>query len=409
MTRSDVDILVAGGGVAGLTATAAFASAGFRTLCVDPVPPVTSADADGSDLRSTAFLMPAVDLLAGAGLWDRLAPHAAPLRIMRLADAGGAPGIVRTSGDFDSAEIGAEAFGYNLPNWLLRREMVGHLGATSGAELRAGVRVTGLTPRTDAALVALSDGTQARARLVVAADGRDSAVREALGIGTRRWGYGQKAVVFTVAHEAPHDGVSIEIHRTGGPFTLVPLPDRDDGPASSVVWMETGPRAAALAALPEAEFNAALAARACGVLGAIRLTSPRRIWPIISQLADRLDGPRTALIAEAAHVVPPIGAQGLNMSLADLAALRDLVVGAADIGAPELLARYHRKRHRETALRVAGIDALNRAAMAEPRPLRDLRRAGLAALHGLPPLRHAAMRLGLGATSQARAGIPGAD
>ena len=398
--RTDADVLVAGGGVAGLVATAGFAAAGFRAICVDPVPPVTSAEAEGSDLRSTAFLMPAVDLLARAGLWERLAPHAAPLRIMRLADAGGAPGIVRTSADFDSAEIGAAAFGYNLPNWLLRREMVAHVGEADRAELRAGIRVTGVTPRTDAAIVALSDGSQVRARLVVAADGRDSAVREALGIGARRWSYGQKAMVFTVAHALPHDGVSIEIHRTGGPFTLVPLPDRDGEPASSVVWMETGPRAAALAALPEPEFNAALAARACGVLGAIRATSPRRVWPIIAQIADRLDGPRTALVAEAAHVVPPIGAQGLNMSLADLGTLLELATGArdigGDIGAPDLLARYHRRRHRQIALRIAGIDALNRAAMAEPRPLRDLRRAGLAALHGLPPLRHAAMRLGLG-------------
>jgi 2-octaprenyl-6-methoxyphenol hydroxylase len=395
--RTDVDVVVAGGGVAGLVATAAFAARGFRAVCVDPVPPVTSAEASGSDLRSTAFLKPAVDLLAAAGLWNRLSPHAAPLRVMRLADAGGAEGVVRTTADFDSTEIGAEAFGYNLPNWLLRREVVARLAEVDGAELRAGVRVADFTPRTDAALVALSDGSQVRARLVVAADGRDSAVREMLGVGVRRWGYGQKALVFTVAHALPHGGVSIEIHRSGGPFTLVPLPDHDGEPASSVVWMETGPRAAALAAMPAAEFDLALAARACGTLGAIRATSPRRVWPIVTQVADRLDGPRAALVAEAAHVVPPIGAQGLNMSLADLAVLLDLTSAADDIGAPDLLARYHRRRHREILLRVAGIDALNRAAMAEPQPLRDLRRAGLAALHGLTPVRRAAMRLGLGA------------
>lgn len=395
--RHEADVLVAGGGVAGLVAAAAFGSAGYRSLCVDPVPPVTSAEAEGSDLRSTAFLMPAIDLLGRAGLWERLGPQAAPLRVMRLADAGGAPGIIRTTADFDAAEIGADAFGYNLPNWLLRRETVARLGEIDGAELLSGVRVADVVPRTDAALVALSDGSQVRARLVIAADGRDSAVREILGIGARRWSYGQKAVVFTVAHDQPHDGVSIEIHRSGGPFTLVPLPDRDGEPASSVVWMETGPRAAALAALSEAEFNAALAARACGVLGAIRATSPRRVWPIIAQMADRLDGPRTALVAEAAHVVPPIGAQGLNMSLADIAALLDLTAVADDIGSPESLARYHRRRHREIRLRLAGVDALNRAAMAGSQPLRDLRRAGLAALHGAPPARRAAMRLGLGA------------
>ncbi len=249
--------------------------------------------------------------------------------------------------------------------------------------------------------MALSDGSQVRAALVVAADGRDSAVREGLGIAVRRWGHGQKALVFTVTHDLPHDGVSTEIHRSGGPFTLVPLQDRDGAHRSAVVWMEAGPVAAALAAMDVEEFEAALNLRGCGVLGTLRLGSPRRVWPIITQLAARLDGPRAALIAEAAHVLPPIGAQGLNMSLKDIATLVDLAAEArtkgADIGAPALLARYHRARHGDMLLRIAGIEALNSAAMAGARPLRDLRRAGLKALHGVTPVRRAVMRLGLGA------------
>ena len=179
-----------------------------------------------------------------AGLWERLAPEAAALRVMRIADAGGAAGVIRETADFAADELGEAVLGWNLPNWLLRREMVARLDALPGAELRAGVRVERVTPRTDAALVALSDGTQVRAALVVAADGRDSAVREGLGIAARRWGYGQKALVFTVTHALPHEGVSTEIHRSGGPFTLVPLPDRDGAHCSAVVWMEAGPRAA---------------------------------------------------------------------------------------------------------------------------------------------------------------------
>ena len=255
MQRTAVDVLVAGGGVAGLTATAAFAAAGFRTLCVDPVPPVTAAGAEGSDLRSTAFLAPAVELLRRAGLWERLAPEAAPLRVMRIVDAGGAEGEIRETADFEARELGVEAFGWNLPNWLLRREMVARVEALAPvAALRAGVRVERVTPRTEAALAALSDGSQVRAALVVAADGRDSGVREGAGIGARRWGYGQKALVFTVSHPLPHDGVSTEIDRSGGPFTLVPLLDREGRHASAVVWMEAGPRAAELAAMPEEAF-----------------------------------------------------------------------------------------------------------------------------------------------------------
>jgi 2-octaprenyl-6-methoxyphenol hydroxylase len=158
MERIETDVLVAGGGVAGLTAAAAFGAAGFRVVCVDPVPPVVEAGAEGSDLRSTAFLLPAVALLERAGLWDRLAPAAAPLRVMRIADAGGAEGVIRETADFDAAEIGADVFGWNLPNWLLRREMVARLEDLPDAALRAGVRVERVTPRSEAALVALSDG-----------------------------------------------------------------------------------------------------------------------------------------------------------------------------------------------------------------------------------------------------------
>lgn len=401
MERIETDILIAGGGVAGLAAAAAFAARGFAVTCVDPVPPVTNAAQAGSDLRSTAFLQPAVALLEAAGLWARLASHAAPLRVMRLADAGGPDGAIREVADFAATEIGAEVFGYNLPNWLLRREMVARLAEMPNARLLAPAAVTRVTARSTVALAALSTGAQVRARLLIAADGRDSMVREAVGIAARRWGYGQKALVFSVTHPLPHNGVSTEIHRSGGPFTLVPLPDAEGSHRSAVVWMETGPRAQALADLDEAGFAAALNERARGVLGPLALAGPRRVWPIVTQVADRLDGPRTALIAEAAHVMPPIGAQGLNTSLRDVAVLIELCTEAreagGDIGTASLLGRYHRTRHPEILARIAGIDALNRAAMADPQVLRDLRRAGLRALHGVAPVRRAAMTLGLGA------------
>src|SRR5690606_34233538 len=135
----ETDLLIAGGGVAGLTAAAAFGTAGFSVLCVDTVPPVVDAGAAGSDRRSTAFLMPAVALLERAGLWTRLAAEAAALRVMRIADAGGEAPEIRETADFTAAEIGREAFGYNLPNWLLRREMVARLTEIDEATLRAGV------------------------------------------------------------------------------------------------------------------------------------------------------------------------------------------------------------------------------------------------------------------------------
>ncbi|MGB0498357.1 MAG: UbiH/UbiF family hydroxylase [Rubricella sp.] len=401
MTEIQCDILIAGGGAAGLSATIAFASAGFRTICVDPVPPVTDAAADGSDLRSTAFLKPSVALLDRIGIWPRLAPHAAPLRTMRIVDAGGEENLPRDTRDFVAGDVGEDAFGHNVINWRLRREMVAHIETLAHAELRAGVSLDDLLPRTGEALARLSDGTRIRARLVIGADGRESFVRSALGIGAKTVRYGQKAIVFAVSHDLPHGDVSTEIHRTGGPFTLVPLPSEDGGYRSAIVWMETGPNADALMNLDDAAFEAAVNERSCGVLGPLRVESPKRIWPIITRKADRLTGQRAALIAEAAHVMPPIGAQGLNMSLRDISTLLDLVSEARergeDIGAPGLLARYERAREADVTIRLAGIDLLNRASMAEPQILRDMRARGLAVLHGVPAIRHAAMRLGLGA------------
>ncbi|MEM8658248.1 MAG: FAD-dependent monooxygenase [Pseudomonadota bacterium] len=400
MTYTSTDILIAGGGIAGLTGAKVFARLGFDVTCVEPTVPGPDAATEGADLRSTAFLEPAIDLMTDAGLWDHLAPKGTDLRIMRLADAGGGPNEIRETSDFDAAELGRTRFGVNLPNWVIRSKMREAVLAAPGITLIEGARVVRTTARTSEMIAVLSDGRQLRAKLAIAADGRDSALRDAAGINVRRWDYGQRALVFAVSHPLPHQNVSTEIHRTGGPFTLVPLPDKDGVPHSAVVWMETGPNATALAEMPVEAFETALNDRSCGVLGPLRLASPRGNWPIISQIADRLDAPRLALVAEAAHVMPPIGAQGLNTSLADLRALRDLLSAARgagqDIGAPSLLARYHRARHADALARVLGVDVLNRAAMTEVPTLRDLRRAGLRSLAQIGPLRQTAMQMGLG-------------
>ena len=203
----------------------------------------TDADSDGADLRSTAMLQPARTVLERGGLWERLTPHAAPLKIMRIIDAGredATPHVVR---EFDATEISEQPFGWNFPNWLLARELTARLKALDTVDFRPGVATTRLFTRTDSAKVSLSDGSRITAKLVIAADGRASPMRRAAGIGVHTRRYGQKAVVFAVTHPIPHENVSTEVHRSGGPFTLVPLPDRDGLPCSAVVWMDDGPRA----------------------------------------------------------------------------------------------------------------------------------------------------------------------
>ena len=398
MTQAtQTDIFISGGGVAGLTAAAAFGAAGFSVICAEPTTPVTAIADAGADLRTTAFLQPARDLLAEAGLWPMLAPHATPLQIMRLIDAGGAESEPRVTRDFDAAELSDAPFGWNLPNWLLRREMLTHLQTLPNVTVKIGPAFARMTTRQTEAIVTLTDATRVRARLVIAADGRNSPVRAALNIPVTTTRYGQKAITFAVTHPIPHGNTSTEVHRTGGPFTLVPLPDRDGLPCSAVVWMETGPEVARLMALSDADFSEGASLRSVHAAGPLTLASCRTTWPIITQLAGALTGERTALIAEAAHVVPPIGAQGLNMSLADIATLLTLAKASpATLGDGTMLDTYARARMSDLRLRVTGIDALNRAAIAQSPLFRDLRAAGLRALTAADPVRKTLMKTGLG-------------
>ena len=397
MDHQSCDILVSGGGIAGMTAAAAFGSAGFKVICVDPAPPVTERDTVGADMRSTALLQPARALLDTAGIWERLAPHASDLQVMRIVDAGGETAEPRIVKDFNAVDVSDLPFGWNFPNWLLRREMLDRLAELPNVDFRSGTGTSTLFTREREARVRLTDGSRVAARLVIAADGRGSPMREAAGIAVRTTRYGQKALAFAVTHDIPHENISTEIHRTGGPFTLVPLPDHEGRPSSAVVWMDDGPLSQERYDMAVPEFETEMTERSCGLFGPLKLASRRTIWPIISQQAERLSSERLALIAEAAHVVPPIGAQGLNMSLADTACLLDLATSAPErLGDRAMLDAYHKARHQDIALRVRGIDLLNRASQAKTPALRDARAVGINALYAMAPVRKTLMQMGLG-------------
>ncbi|WP_299410463.1 UbiH/UbiF family hydroxylase [uncultured Roseobacter sp.] len=397
MSDNTCDILISGGGIAGLTAAATFGTAGFDVICVDPTPPITERDQQGADMRSTAMLQPARHVLETAGLWDRLLPHASPLQIMRIVDAGGEIAEPRVTRDFNAADVSDLPFGWNFPNWLLRREILARLDQLPNVDFRPGTSTTSLFTRESEARVGLSDGSKIRTRLVIAADGRGSPMRQAAGVEVHTKRYGQKALAFAVTHPIPHENVSTEIHRTGGPFTLVPLPDHNGLPSSAIVWMDDGPLSQARIAMDVEEFEAEMSTRSCHLFGPLTLASQRTIWPIISQQAARLSGERLALIAEAAHVVPPIGAQGLNMSLADTATLLSLARERPDeLGDRRMLDAYHKARYSDISLRVQGIDILNRASQVSTPMLRDARAAGLNALYSMAPVRKTLMQMGLG-------------
>lgn len=401
MSTQTCDILISGGGIAGLSAAAAFGTAGFSVICVDPTPPVTTREADGADLRSTAMMQLARTMLESAGIWDHLAPHAAPLQIMRIVDAGGTEPEARVVKDFDASDISDLPFGWNFPNYVLRREILARLDALPNVDFRAGTGTTTLFTRSQMAKVTLSDGTKVQTKLVIAADGRNSPMRRAAGIDVSTKRYGQKALAFAVTHSIPHNNVSTEIHRTGGPFTLVPLHDFNELPCSAVVWMDDGPKSQARMTTQIADFEDEISTRSCLLFGPLTLASKRTIWPIISQTASAISAQRVALIAEAAHVVPPIGAQGLNMSLRDMAALLELATARPEgLGDAEMLLAYEKARMGDIKLRVRGIDLLNRASQASSPALRDARAMGLSALYSMGPVRKILMQMGLGVAAK---------
>ncbi len=397
MKRHAVDVLISGGGPAGLSAAAAFGSAGYSVLLVDPVPPVTTGDSADSDLRSTAFLQPAKTLFSQTGLWQRLARHAVPLRTLRIVDTAGDPPVLRGERAFQSDEMGDEPLGWNFLNWLFRREILAHLETLPNVELRYGTGFRTLLTRTSAALVSLDDATQVSAKLVIGADGRDSPVREAVGIGVHTIRYGQKSLAFTATHALEHHNVSTEIYHQGGPFTMVPLNDVAGKPASAIVWMNPGRRALELLNMEPAAFNDAMTRRSADLFGPMELASRRGIFPIISQRADRLSAQRTAIIAEAAHVLPPIGAQGLNTSLNDIAALLDAArANRDDLGGSAMMTAYERARAGDIARRARAMDLFNRVTRSGNIALQSLRLAGLKSAHDIAPIRKSLMRVGMG-------------
>jgi 2-octaprenyl-6-methoxyphenol hydroxylase len=236
------------------------------------------------------------------------------------------------------------------------------------------------------------------ASLVIAADGRKSRLRDEAGLEARETRYPQVALTTILSHERDHHDVSTEFHTGSGPFTLVPLP----GGRSSLVWVNRPPVAERLASLPETDLAAAIETRAHGILGRIGIDGPRGVVPLSTLRVGQLHRGRLALAGEAAHAVPPIGAQGLNLGFADIEVLLDLASGARtsgqDIGGSAVLARYQQARLRDVQLRTAAVDGLNRALLSGLLPIDMARGFGLGLLARVGPLRRAVMRAGLGAT-----------
>ena len=394
MRAKETDIFVSGGGIAGLVAALGLADAGFSITLADPAPPPTTGK--GDDLRSTAFLEPSRRQLEAIGVWNALRDAATPLEVLCVANCTGDPPRIETDRSFHAEDLEVPALGWNLPNTLTRRRLADLAESSPRIDLKFGTGFSSLLARQGEAIVGLTDGTRLRARLAIAADGSASPLREAAGIGVETTRYGQKALAFAVSHPLPHMATSTELYLSGGAFVLVPLPDQSGVPTSAVVWMHAGPEVLRLANLDDAALGEAATQRSCNVLGPLSPLSGRQVWPVITQRARRYIAQRVAVIAEAAHVLPPIGAQGLNVSLADIWCLLELARDApGELGTSRQLNTFARLRQLDVLARTSIIDLYNRLCRDGTPAGQLLRSAGLRLAGDWAPLRSAVMRAGL--------------
>lgn len=380
------DIAVVGTGPAGLAAAHALARLGLRVAAIGALP-------QRRDTRTAALFAGSVTLLENLGLGETCSTGGEAILGIRIIDDMGslwrAPEVT-----FTAEEAGLRRFGYNVPNSVLTDGLRARAAAVSGLEL-IDANVTGVTPGAELVEILLEDGRSLSARLVVGADGRQSLCRQAAGIDVQTWRYAQSAVTCTFAHQRPHLGISTEFHRPSGPFTVVPSP----GSTSSLVWVETPEEAQRLSDLDEEAFRGALEARLQGLLGRVGEIRARGVFPLTGLSAAPAGRARIALVGEAVHVIPPIGAQGLNLGLRDAASIADCVGDAlavgGDIGAASVLAAYDRMRRPDITSRVWAIDVLNRTLLSRAAPVQALRGLGLHALKAVGPLRRLAVREGL--------------
>lgn len=378
--------IVVGGGPAGLTAAISLASAGVPTV-------LAGKRLARPDNRTTALFAGSVAALETLGVWPLCAAQAAPLRTLRIVDDTGR--LVRAPEvKFDAHEIDLNAFGHNIENVHLvaaleqRAAELPHL-RTIEAEVRD------VAPGGDAVTVTLASGETLRAPLVVAADGRRSLCRAAAGIDLEEREYPQTALTVCLTHTRPHNDTSTEFHTPSGPFTLVPL----SGLRSSLVWVLDPTEAETIKEQDDDALALAVERASHSILGKITVEPGRGLFPLSVATARRFGAQRIALVGEAAHVIPPIGAQGLNLGLRDAATIGQIVADAhrsgRDIGGDEMLAAYDKMRRADVGSRTVAIDLLNRTLLTDFLPVQGLRGLGLYMLDRIGPLRRAVMREGI--------------
>jgi 2-octaprenyl-6-methoxyphenol hydroxylase len=389
--ETQADILVAGAGAAGLSTAIALARSGFSVFCAGPI----DRRANG---RTVALFEVSLRFYKSLGVWQRFRGMTAPLAKITMIDAT-RPRIKVPTLSFAAAEIGLSAFGENVENNVLVDGLAHIASTTPNVVLHEGM-ISDICFGDETVCATLADGHKVTALLVAAADGRMSLARTKAGIGTQSWTYPQIAYTALLSHAMPHRNVSTEFHTRSGPCTLVPLRPIDGKPhRSSLVWLMSPEAAERRRSLSETKLAAEIEEQVGSLLGVMEIDDPGDFFPMVGMSANRLACHRVALIGEAAHIFPPLAAQGLNLSLRDAAALAEILEDArvlgADFGLAQTLKSYEDVRRSDVFIRTNGVDILNRSLLINSFPVEFLRSAGVVAFSMIGPLRRALMREGV--------------
>jgi len=388
------EVLIVGGGMVGLTLAAALAGAGIEVAVLDRESPQHQRES-AFDGRASAIAWGSVQALAGIGLWPALEPLAEPILDIRVSDG---PSLLFL--EYRHAEVAPHPLGYIVENREMRKALLAHLARLPTVKLLAPVELLSLERERAHVRARLLGGRTLEASLAIAADGRNSRLREDAGIAVTSWSYPQIGIVATIAHERPHEGVAHERFLPAGPLAFLPM----RGKRSSIVWTEHRALAPALLALDEAAFAAELARRFGPYLGRLTREGPRWSYPLALLHAERYVDERLALIGDAAHAIHPIAGQGLNLGLRDMAALAEILVDAKrlglDLGGADLLERYQHWRRFDNVALMLATDALNRLFSNSTPLVRLVRDLGLAIVNELPPLRRFFMRHAMGVVGE---------
>ena len=395
----DSDVLIVGGGLNGPALALALAQNGLSVTVIDALPLETRDDAE-FDGRAYALALASQRLLQALGLWPGLADNAQPILGIKASDGHAGMGPSPFVLEFDHAEIEEGPMGYMIEDRYLRHAMLQAMAEEPNITHLSGETVVAQEVQPGAVTVTLASGKALTGALLVGADGRRSGVAERAGIRRTGWDYGQTALVCAIGHEKPHHGIAHQFFMPPGPLAILPLP----GNRCSIVWSETHENAAAIQAMDDAGYLAALRPRFGDFLGEIHLEGTRFSYPLNLTLADAFVAPRLALVGDAAHGVHPIAGQGLNLGLRDVGALAEVVVKARrrgeDVGAIDVLERYQRWRRWDTATLAAATDAFNKLFSNDNPLLRAARDLGMGVVNAMPGLRRRFIREAAGLSGE---------